>query len=124
MRESGPELAAAFAEGVRRQGVDVVDLGLASTDLVYFAAGQARRARARCSPRRTTRPQYNGIKLCLAGARPVGEDTGLAEIKATTAALLAAGDTRPARGTESTLDLLDDFAAHVHSFVDVARCGR
>ena len=103
MRPSSAPLVAAFAEGVAAQGVDVVDLGLASTDLVYFAAGQARRARRRCSPLATTRPQYNGIKLCLAGAAPVGEDTGLAEIKAMVAGGLldATADGRPARGSST-----------------------
>ena len=98
---SGPELAAAFADGVRREGVDVVDLGLASTDLVYFAAGRLD-APARCSPRRTTRPQYNGIKLCLAGARPVGEESGLAEIKATPQRCSPTATRGAARGAEST----------------------
>jgi phosphomannomutase len=118
MRESGPELAAAFSEGVRREGVDVVQLGLASTDMIYFAAGRLDAPGAMLTASHNP-AAYNGIKLCLAGARPVGVESGLAEIQATTAALLADGDTRPARGSETSLDLLDDFVAHVHSFIDI-----
>ena len=97
MRESGVELAAAFADGVRREGVDVVHLGLASTDLLYFAAGRLDAPGAMLTASHNP-AAYNGIKLCLSGARPVGVESGLGEIKATTAQLLAAGDTRPLRG--------------------------
>jgi len=119
MRESGVELAAAFADGVRREGVDVVHLGLASTDLLYFAAGRLDAPGAMLTASHNP-AAYNGIKLCLSGARPVGVDSGLIEIKVTTAELLERGDTRPLRGGVSELDLLDDFVAHVHSFVDTA----
>src|SRR4030088_2047322 len=81
MRASGIELSAAFAEGVRSQGVDVVDLGMASTDLIYYAAGRLDSPGAMFTASHNP-AQYNGIKLCLAGAKPVGEDSGLAEIKA------------------------------------------
>src|SRR5688500_15821695 len=80
MRASGVELAAAFGEGVRSQGLDVVDLGLTSTDLVYFAAGKLDAPGAMLTASHNP-AQYNGMKLCLAGASPVGEDSGLAEIK-------------------------------------------
>src|SRR4029077_9585859 len=118
MRESGPELAAAFSEGVRREGVDAVLLGLASTDMIYFAAGKLDAPGAMLTASHNP-AAYNGIKLCLSGARPVGVESGLDEIKQTTAALLRDGATRPARGAESTVDLLDEFVAHVHSFIDV-----
>ena len=81
MRESGPELAAAFSEGVRREGVDVVHLGLASTDMIYFAAGKLDAPGAMLTASHNP-AAYNGIKLCLAGARPVGVESGLDEIKA------------------------------------------
>ena len=71
MRPSGVELAAAFSDGVRSQGVDVVDLGLASTDLVYFASG-SRDAPGAMFTASHNPAQYNGVKFCLAGARPVG----------------------------------------------------
>jgi phosphomannomutase len=115
MRPSGVELAAAFADGVRAQGLDVVDLGLASTDLVYFAAGRLDAPGAMLTASHNP-AQYNGMKLCLAGARPVGEDSGLHEIKAMVAHGVPAHD-GPAGGATSR-DLLGAFADHVRSFVD------
>jgi phosphomannomutase len=119
MRPSGIELAAAFADGVTGQGADVVDLGLASTDLLYFAAGRLDAPGAMLTASHNP-ARYNGIKLCLAGARPVGEDTGLADIKA----MVAAGGP-PAgsggRGTVTQQDLLGQYADHVRSFVDPSR---
>jgi len=116
MRASGVELAAAFTEGVQRQGLDVVDLGLASTDLVYFAAGRLDAPGAMFTASHNP-ARYNGIKLCLAGARPVGEDTGLREIKEMAAA--GVPDVEGPQGGREALDLLRDFATHVRSFVDV-----
>jgi len=117
MRPSGVELTAAFADGATSQGVDVVDLGLISTDLAYFAAGSLDAPAAMFTASHNP-ARYNGIKLCLAGAKPVGQDTGLAEIKA----LVEAGDFPVAHavGNVSELDLLEKFAAHVRSFVDVS----
>jgi phosphomannomutase len=117
MRPSGVDLAAAFAEGVQRQGLDVVDLGLASTDLMYFASGRLDAPGAMFTASHNP-AQYNGIKMCLAGAKPIGEDTGLGEI----ARLARAGvDTPPtAPGRIETIDLLGEFAEHVRSFVDTA----
>jgi phosphomannomutase len=115
MRQSGVELADAFAAGVQAQGIDVVELGLASTDLMYFAAGKLDAPGAMFTASHNP-ARYNGIKLCLAGAKPIGEDTGLGEIKA-----MAAAGVAPAAGVaggRQSLDLLRDFAAHVRSFVD------
>ena len=112
MRPSGVDLAAAFAEGATSQGADVVDLGLASTDLLYFAAGKLDSPGAMLTASHNP-AQYNGIKLCLAGAKPVGVDTGLLDIKAMVAEGLEPSGTP---GTVSSLDLLDDFGAHVRSF--------
>ena len=119
MRASGVELVAAFTAGAQAQGLDVVDLGLASTDLLYFAAGKLDAPGAMFTASHNP-AQYNGLKLCLAGARPVGQDTGLDDIKALAARHLA-GDLPPAEGVpggRESLDLLRDFAAHVKSFVD------
>ena len=117
MRPSGIELSAAFREGVRTQGVDVVDLGLASTDLVYFASG-SRDAPGAMFTASHNPAQYNGIKFCLAGARPVGIDSGLDLVQQMAATGLApVGEP----GSESTKDLLGEFADHVRSFVDVTK---
>jgi phosphomannomutase len=114
MRPSGVELAEAFSDGVRSQGVDVVDIGLASTDLLYFASG-SRGAPGAMFTASHNPAQYNGIKFCLAGARPVGVDSGLEQIKE----LARTGLPSVASpGGRSELDLLGEFAAHVRSFVD------
>jgi phosphomannomutase len=117
MRPSGVDLTAAFAEGATSQGADVVDLGLISTDLAYYAAG-SQDAPAAMFTASHNPARYNGIKLCQAGAKPVGQDTGLAEIKS----MVEAGEVPPAdgKGSVSEMNLLDDYAAHVRSFVDVS----
>jgi phosphomannomutase len=117
MRPSGEALAAAFAEGVTGQGLDVVDLGMASTDLIYFAAGKLDAPGAMFTASHNP-AQYNGIKLCLSGARPIGQDTGLTEIRKLTETGVPPAPRAP--GQMETLDLLDEFAAHVRSFIDTA----
>jgi phosphomannomutase len=114
MRPSGEALAGAFADGVRGQGLDVVDLGMASTDLIYFAAGKLDAPGAMFTASHNP-AQYNGIKLCLAGARPVGQDTGLARIKADAEAGLPPGERR---GSTSSQDVIGAYAEHVRSFAD------
>ena len=117
MRESGPELVGAFADGVTSVGVDVVDLGLASTDLLYFAAGRLDSPAAMFTASHNP-AVYNGMKLCLSGARPVGQDTGLADIKAMAESSSDTGGAAP--GSISSADLTDEYARHVRSFVDVS----
>jgi phosphomannomutase len=117
MRPSGIELASAFAEGAQRQGLGVIDLGLASTDLMYFAAGKLGAAGAMFTASHNP-AQYNGIKMCLPGARPIGEDTGLGEIERLVEAGVSPAPTTP--GAIETRDLLGEFADHVRSFVDRA----
>jgi phosphomannomutase len=117
MRPSGVELTAAFAEGATSQGVDVVDLGLISTDLAYYAAGSLDAPAAMFTASHNP-AKYNGIKLCLAGAKPVGQDTGLADIKK-----MVEGRGLPEardKGSVSEMNLLDEYADHVRSFVDVS----
>jgi phosphomannomutase len=114
MRPTGVELSAAFAEGVMEQGLDVVDLGLASTDVAYFAAGHLEAPAAMFTASHNP-AAYNGIKVCLSAAKPVGVDTGLGTIKALAAEDLEPG---PHRGSHTSTDLLDAYVAHVHSFVD------
>lgn len=114
MRTSGVTLASAFARGVQRQGLDVVDLGLASTDLLYFASGHMDAPGAMFTASHNP-AAYNGIKFCRSGARPVGEDTGLDRIRADTIRNLAPAPSEP--GQISDRDLLDEFADHVRSFL-------
>ena len=96
-------------------------LGLCSTDLGLLRLGPLRRARRRCSPPATTRPQYNGIKLCRAGAAPVGEQTGLQQIKEMVASGVTSTAARwPARSRR--VDLLDEFAEHVRSLRRPSTC--
>ena len=125
MRESGVELSHAFAEGARSAGVEVVDLGLASTDLLYFATGRLDAAGAMFTASHNP-ARYNGIKLCLSGARPIGRDTGLVEIEENAQELLDrwGADGPPAADPTALApmeerNLLDEYADHVRSFVDL-----
>jgi phosphomannomutase len=118
MRPSGVELSSAFAAGVMSMGVDVVDLGLTSTDEMYFASGALDAPGAMFTASHNP-AGYNGIKLCLAGARPVGVESGLVEIRAD----IEAGLTAPAGtvpGAMTSRDVLADYVSKVHSFIDVA----
>ena len=117
MRGSGIELSGAFSDGVRAEGVDVTDLGLASTDFLYFASGHLDAPGAMFTASHNP-AQYNGLKMCLAGAKPIGQDTGLADIQAE-AEKLHGEDALPLRGARRELDLLPEWAEHVVSFVDV-----
>ncbi|MEA2556714.1 MAG: phosphomannomutase [Actinomycetota bacterium] len=116
-RISSPELAAAIAEGAIARGVDVIDLGLASTDLLYFAAGKLDMPGVMLTASHNPK-QYNGLKFCLSGARPVGEETGLREIRD----MVERPEPPPAaaRGTMEQRSLLDAYVEHVLSFTDVA----
>ncbi len=115
-RISSPELAAAITEGATSVGVNVVDLGLASTDLVYFASGSLDLPAVMLTASHNPK-NYNGLKFCMPGARPVGEDSGLREIRA----IVERGDLPPAttKGTVSQRDLLEPYTEHVLSFVDI-----
>lgn len=117
MRPSGPEFADAFARGAVAQGVDVVHLGLASTDLLFFAAGHFDMPGAMLTASHNP-AQYNGAKLCLAGAKPIGVDTGLVEIRDATVSGLAPVTTPGSISSRD--DALEAFVEHVHSFVDVS----
>ncbi|MGW1743816.1 phosphomannomutase/phosphoglucomutase [Nocardia sp. NPDC001965] len=116
MRASSPELVAAFAEGVLAQGLDVVHIGLASTDELYFASGRLDCPGAMFTASHNP-ARYNGIKLCRPRALPVGQDTGLATIAAELISGVPgyAGDP----GTATEIDLLDDYAAFLRELVDL-----
>ncbi len=122
MRPSGPRLVAAFADGLLDQGYSVVDIGLASTDMMYFASGRHDAPGAMFTASHNP-AGYNGVKLCLSGARPVGADTGLDTIKAVAQRVLdgdgPAPATSPGERTERR-DVLDGFVDHVLSFVDTS----
>jgi phosphomannomutase len=124
IRKSGVELSRAFSAGVLSTGLGVVDAGLASTDLLYFASGRLDLPGAMLTASHNP-PAYNGIKLCLSGARPIGRDSGLADI---CRVAIDAYATAPADGGVAAVvddarierqDLLEEFATHVRSFVDV-----
>ncbi len=117
MRSSSPSLAAAFAEGVVAQGVDVVRIGLASTDQLYFASGLLDCPGAMFTASHNP-AAYNGIKLCRAGAKPVGKDTGLTAISDDVIAGVPAYD--GPRGTITDHDVLADYGEFLRSLVDVA----
>jgi phosphomannomutase len=116
MRESGVPLSKAFADGVRSEGVAVTDLGMASTDFLYFAAGYLDAPGAMFTASHNP-AQYNGIKLCLSGARPIGRDTGLTDIQAIAEKVMD----EPIGAMTAPLherNLLPEWAEHVISFVD------
>jgi phosphomannomutase len=118
-RPSSPGLAGAFTDGVRDTGAGVVDLGLATTDMVYFASGRLATPGSMFTASHNP-PRYNGIKLCLAGAAPVGEDSGLTDVRRL-AETADRGSGASAVGPLETRDLLPDYLEHLLSFGDVER---
>ena len=118
MRETGVELCAAFAEGAMAQGADVVDAGQGSTDLLYYAAGTLDVPGAMFTASHNP-AEYNGIKMCLAGAKPIGQESGLADIRAAAEADLDGTPPAPAErpGTLTSRDLLADYAAYMKHLV-------
>ncbi|MET9641979.1 phosphomannomutase/phosphoglucomutase [Streptomyces syringium] len=122
MRPSSPGLSGAFARGAAARGVDVTEIGLCSTDQLYFASGQLGLPGAMFTASHNP-AQYNGIKLCRAGAAPVGQDTGLAEIR-TLVEGWADGGAPEAAGSAGAIarrDVLADYAAHLRSLVDLRK---
>ncbi|WP_432015600.1 phosphomannomutase/phosphoglucomutase [Streptomyces cucumeris] len=120
MRPSSPGLSRAFARGAAALGVDVTEIGLCSTDELYFASGHLGLPGAMFTASHNP-AQYNGIKMCRAGAAPVGQDTGLAEIRSLVEGWAADGAPEPAArpGTITQQDVLADYAAHLRSLVDL-----
>ena len=118
MRPSSPELVAAFAEGVTSTGADVVEIGLASTDLLYFASGHLDLPGAMFTASHNP-AKYNGIKLCRAGAAPVGQESGLAEIRA----MVEGGLPEPGerRGSVEQREVLSDYADYLRGLVDLSK---
>jgi phosphomannomutase len=117
MRDSSPTLSAAFATGVTGQGLDVVRIGLSSTDQLYFASGLLDCPGAMFTASHNP-AAYNGIKMCRAGAKPVGADTGLTVIRDDLIAGVATYDGQP--GTIADRDVLADYGVFLRSLVDTS----
>jgi phosphomannomutase len=119
MRETGPGLARAFADGALHRGASVIEVGLASTDLLYFASGRLNLPGAMFTASHNP-AAYNGIKFCAAGARAIGRDTGLAEIRTVAERYLDEGLPAAASpGTVEAADLLADYAGYLRGLVDL-----
>jgi phosphomannomutase len=117
MRTSSPLLADALARGACAQGADVIAGGLGSTDMLYYASGSLDIPGAMVTASHNP-PKYNGIKLCRAGAKPVGEDSGLAELRAMAERGLPATERPP--GTITPRDLLPGYASYLKTLVDLS----
>jgi phosphomannomutase len=118
MRESSIPLSRAFAEGVISRGLDVVEAGLGSTDLLYYAAGSLDMPGAMFTASHNP-ATYNGIKMCRAGAAPIGQDSGLGTIREW--AERGSYDREPERiGQVTSDDVLAGYAAHLRSLVDLS----
>ncbi|KAB2351520.1 phosphomannomutase/phosphoglucomutase [Actinomadura rudentiformis] len=117
MRESSGPLAEAFARGATGQGADVVEAGLGSTDLLYYASGSLDLPGAMFTASHNP-AKYNGLKLCRTGAKPIGRDTGLTEIRELVEKGVPAYDGEP--GTVTQRDLLKGYADHLKTLVDLS----
>jgi phosphomannomutase len=115
MRPTGPDLVAAFIDGVTSAGVDVVNIGLCSTDGLYFASGQLDIPGAMFTASHNP-AEYNGIKLCRAGAAPVGQDSGLAKIRELLESEILPKHDGP-HGTSTSQDLLLAYASYLRDLV-------
>ena len=126
MRPSGPDLVASFAEGVREMGCDVIEIGLASTDGLYFASGSMNIPGAMFTASHNP-AEYNGIKLCRAGAAPVGQDSGLREISRliTSGEITARNNSATSDGSGGPIgnishrDVLPEYAKYLRGLVPV-----
>jgi phosphomannomutase len=122
MRDSSIPLSRAFAEGVIGRGLDVVEAGLGSTDLLYFAAGSLGLPGAMFTASHNP-AQYNGIKMCRAGAAPIGQDSGLVTIREWTER--GSYDHAPDRiGEVTQRDVLAEYSAYLRSLVDLTSIRR
>jgi phosphomannomutase len=118
MRDTSPVLVEAFADGVRAQGGDVVGIGLASTDLLYFASGDFDLPGAMITASHNP-AEYNGIKLCRAGAKPIGYDTGLSAMAEHATTLLQRTELPDPTGSYTERDALTRYAEYLHQIVPV-----
>jgi phosphomannomutase len=118
MRPSSPELADAFSAGATSQGMDVIRIGLASTDMLYFASGKLGLPGAMFTASHNP-AQYNGIKLCLSKARPIGKESGLLTIEK----FVREGSPIALRnvGVEKQRNMLEEYVDHLLTLVDVTK---
>ncbi|HEY5832567.1 phosphomannomutase/phosphoglucomutase [Streptomyces sp.] len=125
MRPSSPGLTGAFARGAASRGADVTLIGLCSTDELYFASGRLGLPGAMFTASHNP-ARYNGIKMCRAGAAPIGQDTGLADIRALAEkwSETAIPDSGAAPGTIGERDVLGDYAGYLRSLVDLTAIRR
>jgi phosphomannomutase len=123
MRESSPGLASAFAAGARDAGADIVEAGLGSTDMLYYACGALDTPGAMFTASHNP-ARYNGIKMCRAAALPVGQESGLTEIRTRAEAILddrtGAAEGAARRGGFERRDLLKEYAQHLRTLVDLS----
>ncbi len=121
MRPSSPDFADAFSAGLTSQGMDVIRIGLASTDMLYFAAGKLNYPGAMFTASHNP-AEYNGIKLCLSGARPIGKESGLLSIER----FVHEGSPLATRGigVEKNQSLLKEYVAHLLALVDLSQMRR
>lgn len=121
MRPSSPIFASAFSAGVTSQGFDVIRIGLASTDMLYFASGKLNMPGAMFTASHNP-AEYNGIKLCLSGARPIGRESGLLLIErfVEEGSPLGLGNV----GVEKSQDMLDEYVNHLLTLVDLTAMRR
>jgi len=120
MRDSSPEFAAAFAQGAMKRGASVVEIGLCSTDMTYFASGRLDLPAAMFTASHNP-ATYNGIKFSRAGARGISLDTGLAGIRDRAKNFFEKGITPVSSpGSSHELSVLDDYSDYLHSLVDLA----
>jgi len=116
MRSSSGPLADALGRGAAAQGANVLAAGLGPTDMVYYGSGDLGIPGAMITASHNP-PRYNGIKLCLAGARPVGIETGLKDIKDRAERSLVPA---PVTGSITSVDLLPGYADHLRKLVDIS----
>ncbi|MCW2503061.1 MAG: manB [Actinomycetia bacterium] len=122
MRESSPGLARAFAEGALGEGTDVVEAGLGSTDMLYFASGSMNLPGAMFTASHNP-AKYNGIKMCREGAAPIGQETGLAEIRDIAQRQLDDGPRRARhakKGSLTSADVLTEYGEYLRKLVDLS----
>ena len=117
MRPSSPIFADAFSAGITSQGLDVIRIGLASTDMLYFAAGKLNMPGAMFTASHNP-AEYNGIKMCLSGARPIGKESGLLTIEK----FVEQGSPIELRsvGIERSQEMLSEYVEHLLSLVDLS----